>query len=383
MAAPVYRFLPWARRGLAQGIANPDNADRQPSRLARRSRSTSTSPARTATAARRRLRAGRGHRHRPPGDPAHRPAAGRDRLRAELPRRDRVRPARLPVAVHPGRARARGRLRPWCVLVVVEKGARRHASRSGADAPLPVLTIAEPAAPVAGAARPRASRGRGRTRRSSRTAGSGERRPRRAIPTRNLSRLVCPRRLKAETRYLACVVPAFDLGVARGLGRPVTAERGRRRRGRSTDSPLRRRRHLAARSTTSGSSRPRSRTTSSRWRAACTGPSTRPPTSAAAGSTPPPGTRTWRRRRCPPAARAITMDGALRPAESTGDAGPRPGAALTDAARGDRRPARHARSCRRRCTASGRPRSTRLPDAPAWFARAQHDRRAPDRRRAR
>ncbi len=34
----------------------------------------------------------------------------------------------------------------------------------------------------------------------------------------NLSRLVCPRRLEADTEYLACVVPTYDAGVQTGLG---------------------------------------------------------------------------------------------------------------------------------------------------------------------
>ena len=37
-------------------------------------------------------------------------------------------------------------------------------------------------------------------------------------PDLNVSRLICPRRLAPECRYLACLVPAFDQGVARGLG---------------------------------------------------------------------------------------------------------------------------------------------------------------------
>ncbi|HSW24500.1 MAG TPA: hypothetical protein VLJ62_17185, partial [Burkholderiaceae bacterium] len=40
-------------------------------------------------------------------------------------------------------------------------------------------------------------------------------------PAHNVSRLVCPRRLKPRTDYVACVVPATDGGCLRGLGRPV------------------------------------------------------------------------------------------------------------------------------------------------------------------
>lgn len=43
-------------------------------------------------------------------------------------------------------------------------------------------------------------------------------------PERNVSRLVCPRRLEPGTAYIACVVPAFEVGRLRGLGRPVAAD---------------------------------------------------------------------------------------------------------------------------------------------------------------
>src|SRR4029453_3387199 len=47
-----------------------------------------------------------------------------------------------------------------------------------------------------------------------------------SVPDRNLSRLVCPRRLEPETRYLACVVPAFEAGRKAGLGLDVTPADG-------------------------------------------------------------------------------------------------------------------------------------------------------------
>ena len=36
-----------------------------------------------------------------------------------------------------------------------------------------------------------------------------------------MSRLLCPRRLDPLTEYLACVVPAFELGRKAGLGLPI------------------------------------------------------------------------------------------------------------------------------------------------------------------
>ncbi len=42
-------------------------------------------------------------------------------------------------------------------------------------------------------------------------------------PGRACSRLVCPRHLEPDTAYLACLVPAFKIGVKAGLGEPVLA----------------------------------------------------------------------------------------------------------------------------------------------------------------
>ena len=40
-----------------------------------------------------------------------------------------------------------------------------------------------------------------------------------------MSRLLCPRRLDPSTDYLACLVPAFELGRKAGLGLPIAARR--------------------------------------------------------------------------------------------------------------------------------------------------------------
>jgi hypothetical protein len=42
-------------------------------------------------------------------------------------------------------------------------------------------------------------------------------------PARNISRLLCPRRLDAGTEYIACVVPAFEVGRKAGLNADVEA----------------------------------------------------------------------------------------------------------------------------------------------------------------
>ena len=43
-------------------------------------------------------------------------------------------------------------------------------------------------------------------------------------PARTVSRLVCPRRLDPDVAYIACVVPAFDVGRKAALGFPITEE---------------------------------------------------------------------------------------------------------------------------------------------------------------
>ncbi len=203
---------------------------------------------------------------------------------------------------------------PWCVLVVVEKGPgvtvcgpRRRAAAGAHDR--------RACASVAGSCPTSPSRGRGRTRRSWRRRAAAAP-DLETDPDGNLSRLICPGGSGPRPATSPAVVPAFDLGVARGLGQPVTADQTQAsRRG---SSPTRRSTPTAShcRSTTSGSSRRRSRTTSSRWRAACTDPSARRRTSAGAGSSPPPGTRTSPSRRSRPPPATITMEGALRPAEA-------------------------------------------------------------------
>jgi hypothetical protein len=43
-----------------------------------------------------------------------------------------------------------------------------------------------------------------------------------ASPTTNIARLLCPRRLDANTAWVAAVVPTFEAGRVAGLGQPVT-----------------------------------------------------------------------------------------------------------------------------------------------------------------
>jgi hypothetical protein len=121
----------------------------------------------------------------------------------------------------PAKADSGGRLRPWLCLVVVRKQAG-VTLRVDRTLPVAVLEITAPARPehelpdlseswawahvqVTGS-RPDSA--------SLKSALTGD-------PALTLSRLLCPRRLDPLTEYLACVVPAFELGVNAALGLPI------------------------------------------------------------------------------------------------------------------------------------------------------------------
>lgn len=126
--------------------------------------------------------------------------------------------ADFPWLFTPASADANSKLRPWLCLVVVRKQAGVTLGNS-VDAPLPVLQIATPAKPSvelpdlkdcwawvhAQAA------GADSTDANVRAALEG-------APQLSLSRLLCPRVLTANTDYIACVVPTFELGRKAGLG---------------------------------------------------------------------------------------------------------------------------------------------------------------------
>lgn len=111
------------------------------------------------------------------------------------------------------------RLRPWLCLITVRKQDGVTLT-STPDAPLPTLTIGSPAVAAnelpdlsdswawahAQVAADQSALG------SAFTGG----------PELTLSRLVCPRFLEHDTDYIACVVPAFDVGRRTGLGQPAT-----------------------------------------------------------------------------------------------------------------------------------------------------------------
>ncbi|HEX2515337.1 MAG TPA: hypothetical protein VH257_11560, partial [Chloroflexota bacterium] len=128
----------------------------------------------------------------------------------------------LPWLFTPAGADARGRLRPWLVLVVLRQqaGVRVRPAREG---PLPVLEIGPPAQPAAELPDLADSWAWAHAQVSTRQQAS-ESELRTVLATRpelSVSRLLCPRLLAPFTDYLACVVPAFEAGLRAGLGQPA------------------------------------------------------------------------------------------------------------------------------------------------------------------
>jgi hypothetical protein len=116
----------------------------------------------------------------------------------------------------PAAAGVNGRLRPWLVLVVLRQ-TDELTLRSGAGLPLPQVD-----APASELPNLIESWAWAHAQVVQMDATQPVDRLLTAQPDQNLSRLVSPRRLEAETSYLACVVPAFDAGRKAGLGEEVT-----------------------------------------------------------------------------------------------------------------------------------------------------------------
>ena len=114
----------------------------------------------------------------------------------------------LPWLFTPARANAAGRLRPWIVLVVVEQA--RAAVEHDPTAPLPVLD-----APL-GELPDLAESWAWAHAQVTRLAGGGLSDTVAAVlrdrPDHTVARLLCARRLRPRTAYVACVVPAFAEG---------------------------------------------------------------------------------------------------------------------------------------------------------------------------
>jgi hypothetical protein len=214
VSSPV-RFLPWARQGLAVSLdtKDPGGGAPLPARAELRVNAVvSGGPGGTATTTVRVL----GPADVTAIDP-------RQVLRVEpAPRTSNFEPNYLPLVEFdrpdfpwlftPAAAGSADQLRPWLCLVVVERDA--EATLETPSDHLAVLKLKD-----AGTALP--NLGESWAWAHAQVAGSGS--PavilRSSDASRTLSRLLCPRRLREKTAYIAAVVPAFEQGRLAGLGR--------------------------------------------------------------------------------------------------------------------------------------------------------------------
>ncbi len=213
---PKYRFLPWTRRGLASVVSQPDVGANLPARAPLSVAITITGVA----------PAGVNLELYGPGD-----IVGMDpRLIVRTEPRPNITDFEpnylaaiefdlpdLPWMFTPARAGAQERLRPWCVLVVLDQTVVAPPTVIR-GAPLPVVTIPSE---VRASELPNLveSWAWAHVQVLSENTQPGVLQQEMASqPDLNVSRLVCPRRLAPNRRYTACLVPAFDLGVQRGLG---------------------------------------------------------------------------------------------------------------------------------------------------------------------
>ncbi|MGK7868039.1 hypothetical protein [Falsiroseomonas sp. E2-1-a20] len=103
-------------------------------------------------------------------------------------------------------------LRPWLVLVVLDRD-RVPGVRVRPGRPLPYVEVPDGELPDL-----TQSWAWAHGQRLALDGGTGDAAEMARRPELNVSRLVCPRRLVADRRWLACVVPAWDAGRRAGLG---------------------------------------------------------------------------------------------------------------------------------------------------------------------
>ena len=215
----AYKFLPWARQGLAAGINTPDDlGDAMPGRAAVQVRlEVNEVPIDQQVLI------------HSPGDlisidtseivRTDPPPNTQDFEPNYFPLIEFDRPD-FPWLFTPAGAGDKERLRPWLVLIVVrEQDGVTLTMRKGQ--PLPVLAIGPPASPLAELPDLAESWAWAHAQVvNAETESIAELLA--ADSDRNLSRVLCPRRLEPDTRYRACLVPAFDTGRKAALGFAVS-----------------------------------------------------------------------------------------------------------------------------------------------------------------
>lgn len=130
-------------------------------------------------------------------------------------------PPDFPWLLTPAKANGQHNLRPWLVLIVIDRSRAGVFPQVKAGRPLPSikLTTEQAASELPDLAESWLWAHAQAVSTQSDASGLGAELQQK--PERNISRLVCLRRLEARKDYLACVVPAFEAGRLRGLGMPV------------------------------------------------------------------------------------------------------------------------------------------------------------------
>jgi hypothetical protein len=128
----------------------------------------------------------------------------------------------LPWLFTPAKADATGKLRPWLCLIVVKKQPG-VSLRSDRAVPLPILEIATPAKPGDELPDLAESWAWAHAQISAAEAATAAELTQilATRPELSVSRLLCPRLLKPDTDYLACIVPAFEIGRKAALNEPI------------------------------------------------------------------------------------------------------------------------------------------------------------------
>lgn len=218
-----YQFLPWARAGAATGIARPDPLDASlPARV----------DLRVGLSVNDRVDVDLALRMYGPGD-----VTGIDSLQIVrmdpapwttdfepnyFPSIEFDRPD-FPWLFTPAAADSEGRLRPWLCLIVVRLQDGVHV-RFSPGQPLPALTIEAPADPAIELPDLSESWAWCHSQVVTSVDGPSVSEHLSRDTPQTVSRLICPRRLEQNARYLACLVPAFAVGVAAGLGQDIGEE---------------------------------------------------------------------------------------------------------------------------------------------------------------
>jgi hypothetical protein len=212
---PGYRFLPWTRRGLAAGITVPDGAD--VTAHANVAVGITVSGAGDVSADLRLYGAGDIIGIDPRLIVRMEPRANATDVEPNYLVAIEFDPPDLPWLFTPAAPAPGDRLRPWCVLVVVDNAvvAPPHLE---SGLPLPVIDVPAYAALTELPDLAESWVWAHTQVLTTETTPAALRAELNGAPDRQLSRLICPRRLAPSKHYCACLVPAFAVGVQRGLG---------------------------------------------------------------------------------------------------------------------------------------------------------------------